>query len=167
MSTTLDALWSIQELSERTGVSQSTEFVARRGGRGFKLTFFYGPVWLLILAGLGGWYYRYRKGNPEKAKRVEEKLREASASVAQRLKSSMNEKRWSGETPMLPHSGRQKVNPRAVYSADNGAAHPRQTERFNPPPNWPVPSSGWVPDEDWRPDPSWPPAPPGWQFWVA
>lgn len=25
-----------------------------------------GPVWLLLLAGLGGWYYQYRKGNPEK-----------------------------------------------------------------------------------------------------
>jgi hypothetical protein len=39
--------------------------------------------------------------------------------------------------------------------------------RFNVPPGWPVPASGWVPPEDWRPDPSWPPAPPGWQFWVA
>ncbi|MGE0214239.1 hypothetical protein [Mycolicibacterium sp.] len=37
--------------------------------------------------------------------------------------------------------------------------------RFNPPPNWPVPS-GWTPPQDWRPDPSWPPAPEGWQYWI-
>lgn len=38
--------------------------------------------------------------------------------------------------------------------------------RFNPPPNWPVPPSGWEPPQDWHPDPAWPPAPPGWVFWV-
>ncbi|MFT4295346.1 MAG: hypothetical protein QM582_08030 [Micropruina sp.] len=38
--------------------------------------------------------------------------------------------------------------------------------RFNPPPGWPAPPSGWQPSADWRPDPSWPPAPPGWAFWV-
>lgn len=39
------------------------------------------------------------------------------------------------------------------------------SERFNPPPGWPVPS-GWSPPETWEPDPTWPPAPAGWQFWV-
>lgn len=39
------------------------------------------------------------------------------------------------------------------------------TERFNPPPGWPVPS-GWSPPAGWEPDPGWPAAPPGWRFWV-
>ena len=38
--------------------------------------------------------------------------------------------------------------------------------RFNVPPNWPQPPTGWVPPIDWRPDPAWPPPPAGWQFWV-
>jgi|UPI00031CC4C8 hypothetical protein len=40
------------------------------------------------------------------------------------------------------------------------------TERFNPPPGWPLPS-GWSPPAGWEPDPSWPPAPAGWRFWLA
>jgi hypothetical protein len=42
----------------------------------------------------------------------------------------------------------------------------RRGMRFNSPPQWPVPASGWTPTPDWAPDDSWPPAPPGWQFWV-
>jgi hypothetical protein len=42
----------------------------------------------------------------------------------------------------------------------------RSAMQFNPPPQWPVPTSGWTPDADWKPDDSWPAAPPGWQFWV-
>lgn len=38
--------------------------------------------------------------------------------------------------------------------------------RFNPPPNWPTPPSGWQPPTEWQPDPSWPAPPPGWQFWI-
>ena len=38
--------------------------------------------------------------------------------------------------------------------------------RFNPPPGWPVPPTGFHPPAGWRPDPSWPPPPPGWQLWV-
>lgn len=38
--------------------------------------------------------------------------------------------------------------------------------RFNPPPGWPVPSTGWSPPPDWRPDPTWPPPPPGWSLWM-
>lgn len=41
------------------------------------------------------------------------------------------------------------------------------TTRFNAPPGWPKPPSGWVPPADWRPDPSWPPPPPGWNLWVS
>ncbi|MFH8640344.1 DUF4041 domain-containing protein [Streptomyces goshikiensis] len=37
--------------------------------------------------------------------------------------------------------------------------------RFNPPPNWLMPT-GWTPPEDWTPDPSWPPPPDGWQLWI-
>ncbi|MFI6325529.1 PASTA domain-containing protein [Nonomuraea sp. NPDC050556] len=37
--------------------------------------------------------------------------------------------------------------------------------RFNPPPNWPLPPTGWTPPKGWRPDPSWPPPPAGWQLW--
>ena len=37
--------------------------------------------------------------------------------------------------------------------------------RYNPPPNWPAPPSGWVPEPAWSPDPSWPAPPPGWQLW--
>jgi endonuclease YncB( thermonuclease family) len=38
--------------------------------------------------------------------------------------------------------------------------------RFNPPPGWPEPESGWTPPPQWKPDVSWPPAPPQWTFWV-
>jgi hypothetical protein len=38
--------------------------------------------------------------------------------------------------------------------------------RFNPPPNWPQPPTGWVPPPGWKPDPSWPSAPEGWHLWV-
>lgn len=38
--------------------------------------------------------------------------------------------------------------------------------RFNPPPGWPTPPSGWVPPAGWNPDPEWPPAPAGWILWV-
>ena len=38
--------------------------------------------------------------------------------------------------------------------------------RFNPPPNWPAPPSGWVPPPDWRPSPDWPAPPAGWQLWI-
>lgn len=38
--------------------------------------------------------------------------------------------------------------------------------RFNPPPGWPTPPSGWSPPEDWKPDASWPTPPPGWDLWV-
>ena len=40
------------------------------------------------------------------------------------------------------------------------------TQRFNPPPGWPVPPTGFQPPAGWRPDPSWPAPPPGWQLWV-
>lgn len=39
-------------------------------------------------------------------------------------------------------------------------------QRFNPPPGWPVPPTGFHPPPGWRPDPSWPPPPPGWHLWV-
>lgn len=64
MSMTLDALWSIHGLAEQADISESTEFVARRGIRGFRFSFFYGPMWLLIFAILGGWYFQYRKRIP-------------------------------------------------------------------------------------------------------
>jgi hypothetical protein len=38
--------------------------------------------------------------------------------------------------------------------------------RYNPPPNWPQPPTGWTPHADWSPDPSWPAPPPGWRLWV-
>ena len=38
--------------------------------------------------------------------------------------------------------------------------------RFNPPPSWPPPPSGWEPPPGWFPDPSWGPPPPGWPLWV-
>ncbi|MBN2447644.1 MAG: hypothetical protein JXO22_13000 [Phycisphaerae bacterium] len=69
MSMTFDALWSIHGLTEQADIAQSTEVVARRGIRGFRFSFFYGPMWLLIFAVLGGWYFQYRKKNPEKAKK--------------------------------------------------------------------------------------------------
>jgi hypothetical protein len=39
--------------------------------------------------------------------------------------------------------------------------------RFNPPPNWPAPPTGWEPPIDWQPDPSWPAPPYGWQLWIT
>jgi hypothetical protein len=38
--------------------------------------------------------------------------------------------------------------------------------RYNPPPNWPPPPTGWEPSPSWTPDPAWPPPPPGWQLFV-
>ncbi|MDX6256758.1 MAG: hypothetical protein QOJ11_3092 [Frankiales bacterium] len=38
--------------------------------------------------------------------------------------------------------------------------------RYNPPPNWPQPPSGWSPPTGWHPDPTWPPPPPGWSLWL-
>lgn len=38
--------------------------------------------------------------------------------------------------------------------------------RFNPPPGWPQPPTGWMPPPDWKPDPTWPPLPQGWQLWL-
>lgn len=38
--------------------------------------------------------------------------------------------------------------------------------RFNPPPGWPAPPSGWQPPAGWTPDPSWPHPPEGWELWV-
>ena len=36
---------------------------------------------------------------------------------------------------------------------------------FNPPPNWPRPSSpNWRPPKGWEPDPAWGPAPDDWTF---
>ena len=40
------------------------------------------------------------------------------------------------------------------------------SQRFNPPPNWPVPPEGWAPPPGWLPDPAWGPPPEGWRFWV-
>ncbi|MDP9093589.1 MAG: hypothetical protein M3N95_11820 [Actinomycetota bacterium] len=39
--------------------------------------------------------------------------------------------------------------------------------RFNAPPGWPAPPTGWVPPPGWAPDPTWPAPPPGWQFWIG
>lgn len=38
--------------------------------------------------------------------------------------------------------------------------------RFNPPPGWPAPPSGWVPPAGWTPDPAWPAPPEGWVLWL-
>ena len=38
--------------------------------------------------------------------------------------------------------------------------------RFNPPPGWPTPPSGWAPPGDWTPDPRWPRPPAGWRLWL-
>jgi hypothetical protein len=43
----------------------------------------------------------------------------------------------------------------------------RSRVRFNPPPGWPKPPSGWVPPLGWAPDPSWPQPPEGWPLWIA
>ncbi|MBA3641804.1 MAG: DUF4041 domain-containing protein, partial [Acidobacteria bacterium] len=40
-------------------------------------------------------------------------------------------------------------------------------KRFNPPPGWPSPPTGWTPPEGWQPDPAWPPPPPGWELWTS
>lgn len=38
--------------------------------------------------------------------------------------------------------------------------------RFNPPPGWPQPPTGWVPPAGWTPDPSWPTPPADWRLWL-
>ena len=40
------------------------------------------------------------------------------------------------------------------------------TKRFNPPPGWPKPPTGWTPPPGWKPPTDLPPAPSGWQFWI-
>jgi hypothetical protein len=68
---------------------------------------------------------------------------------------------------------RCRINrPRAVAAAGPGHGPvapvytPPAVQRFNPPPGWPAPPTGWVPAPNWQPDPSWPPAPIDWQFWI-
>lgn len=39
--------------------------------------------------------------------------------------------------------------------------------RFNPPPGWPAPPTGWIPPTGWTPDPAWPPLPEGWELWIS
>lgn len=39
--------------------------------------------------------------------------------------------------------------------------------KYNAPPGWPEPPTGWSPPEGWEPDASWPPAPAGWIFWTS
>ena len=39
-------------------------------------------------------------------------------------------------------------------------------QRFNPPPNWPAPPSGWTPRPGWQPDPASGTPPPGHQLWI-
>lgn len=42
------------------------------------------------------------------------------------------------------------------------------TQRFNPPPSWPVtPDDDWRPPPGWEPDPGWPDPPSGWDFWLG
>ncbi|MDH3018421.1 hypothetical protein BJF87_02460 [Gordonia sp. CNJ-863] len=43
---------------------------------------------------------------------------------------------------------------------------PLRALKFNPPPTWPSPPTGWTPGPDWQPDPAWPTPPPGWKLWV-
>ena len=39
-------------------------------------------------------------------------------------------------------------------------------KRFNPPPGWPQPPTGWTPPPGWKAPSHLPSAPAGWQFWV-
>ena len=165
MSMTLDALSGIHTLTENADIDASAEFLARRKGQGFKFSIFYGPMWLLIIAGLGGWYFQYRKKNPEKTNKFEQGLRGATGSAAQRLKGAVDNTMKPGgpesQQYMAGHPAASAVHPNTI------GANSDPTKRFNPPPNWPTPPPGFVPDAGWQPDPSWPPAPPGWNFWVA
>ncbi|TDO10470.1 hypothetical protein EV580_4759 [Mycobacterium sp. BK086] len=163
MSTTLDAVLSIHAFADRQVLSQSTEILARRGIRGFRFSFFSGPAWLLIFLVLGGWYFKYRKTNPEKAKKIEQRLRGASSSVADRFKTGLGAGSGTNGVDGRPY-GLGRVDPRTAQTA---SLDEFRAKRFNPPPNWPPMPPGWTPDAEWKPDPSWPPAPPGWQFWVA
>lgn len=43
-----------------------------------------------------------------------------------------------------------------------------QSQRFNPPPNWPEPPhDGWIPPADFRPGIAWGPVPAGWRLWPS
>jgi hypothetical protein len=84
--------------------------------------------------------------------------------------SAAGQPRTGGQLGTPPESARSYPPPQRAgltggMSAQQPATAPGAVVRFNPPPNWPVPS-GWTPAPDWKPDPSWPAAPPGWQFWV-
>ena len=43
----------------------------------------------------------------------------------------------------------------------------RPVSRWTPPPNWPVPPTGWWPHAGWAPPPEWPQPPPDWQWWQS
>ena len=45
-------------------------------------------------------------------------------------------------------------------------ARPDGRWRYNPPPAWPQPPTGWTPPAHWEPDASWPPPPAGWAVWL-
>jgi hypothetical protein len=94
-----------------------------------------------------------------------------SATNGRDFGSAAGQPRIVGQLGSPPESARsfpppQRAGLTAGMRAQQPAAAPGAVMRFNPPPNWPVPSSGWTPAPDWKPDPAWPAAPPGWQFWV-
>lgn len=85
MSVLVEAVTHLQSMAGQFDVPQGVEYVARRRGGGFRLSFFYGPGWILLLGCLVGGYFQYRRKNPDKAKAFESRAAQGSAAVARRI----------------------------------------------------------------------------------
>lgn len=125
MSMTLETLWSLHEVAQQADIAPATDVLARRGGR---FSFFFGPVWLLLIVGIGALYYQFRQRNPEKAKGFEQRLRGMSAAATQR----------ATPTGYGPAGTPMRFNPPPNWPP--------------PPPGW-VPGPDWKPDPSWPPAP--------------
>lgn len=227
MSVTFDAFCSLYGWADSVSVAESIEPLAKRRGSGFRLVLFSGPgLLLLLLGGLFGSYWAYRRRDSDKARELQSRLKSGWATTLDRITSGFNSpppRPGPGIPPLDSRPAGTRGRPQAGSRLHTQAADPttpahvlgeiagnhpdlrpvvannpasgpgllswlrslrdpaidaalerrsqpdstRRAARFNPPPGWPIPHSGWTPTPDWKPDPSWPQAPPGWQFWVA
>src|ERR1700694_2852212 len=89
MSMTLDTIWSLHGWVGHPDLSQSVEFVARRGGGRSRHFFFFGGGggFLFVPLAIAGVFGGYLMRNPDKARGLKERLRGAWGAAAAGLQS--------------------------------------------------------------------------------
>ncbi|GAA1595616.1 HIRAN domain-containing protein [Actinoplanes couchii] len=106
----------------------------------------------------------------------EQRMSDHRASGASETRMSDHHASDASETRMSGHHAPGAPETRVPDHRVPGASEPvvesqpaaarTARSRFNPPPNWPAPPSGWQPEAGWAPDPAWGEPPPGWQLWI-